>query len=234
MDRPSPYEPVQARPRPLALAIVELPFLYLRALFPSARLFAAEGERASWGIVWIQILLLILIPGALGLVRGLTRDASIGAAANSQQLYDVLASLSVGTSIVATLIQVLIVPILFFIGVTIQFLLAKAFRGQGTYLAQSYTALLYQVPLTIIHSVITTVLLFLHVAGRLVISPVIGLALVIYSVLLNIEAIAGVHRLTKGRATAVVLIPYIVGALVACGLTIALARYIISALHGVR
>jgi len=63
---------------------------------------------------------------------------------------------------------------------------------------------------------------------------VLGLALVIYSVLLNIAAIAGAHRLTRGRATAVVLIPYIVGALVACGLTIALAKYIISALHGIR
>lgn len=238
MDRPGPYdvsvdEPIQLRPRPLALAIVELPYLYVRGLFPSKHFFAEEGERASWGIIWFQIFLLILIPGILGLLRGFNTDKSISTTANSQQLYDVLASVSVGTSIAATLIQVLIVPIFFFIGITIQFLLAKAFRGQGSFMAQSYDSLLYQVPLTILHSVIVTILLFAHVAvaGRIIISPVIALAFIIYSVLLNIAAIAGVHRLTRGRATAVVLIPYIVGALVVCGLTIALAQFIISALH---
>src|SRR5438105_1655882 len=176
------YEP--ARPRPLGLAVLELPYLYLRGLFPSPRFFAQEGERASWGIVWVQILLLIIIPGALGLLRGLSRSAAIGAATGSQALYNSLVSFAIGTSLAGTLILTLIVPILFFIGVGIQFALAKAFGGNGRFVGQCYTQLLYLVPLTIISSVISTLfVLFVQFATRVVISPVISLALFIYGVL---------------------------------------------------
>lgn len=224
----------QPHPRPLGLAIIELPYLYLKALFtPFVRMFEYEGARASWGIVWIQILLLILIPGALGLVRGLTHAAVIRST-SSTALYDSIASLVVGTSVIGTLLQTLIVPIVFFIGVTIQFLLAKAFRGEGSYLAQSYTTLLYEVPLTIVSSVLSTVLVLIQFSGKLVVTPVVSLALFIYGIVLNVFAIAGVHRLTRGRATAVVLIPYIVGALLACGLTVYFTRAIIDFAHNLR
>jgi hypothetical protein len=46
--------------------------------------------------------------------------------------------------------------------------------------------------------------------------------------------IAGVHNMTRGKATAVVLIPYIVGALLACGLALYFAKLIISTLHNVQ
>src|SRR5436309_4681430 len=131
------YEP--AKPRPLGLAVLELPYLYIRALFPSSRFFAQEGERATWGIVWVQILLLIIIPGALGLLRGLSRSAAIGNATDSQALYNALVSFAIGTSLVGTLVLTLIVPILFFIGVSIQFVLAKAFGGNGRFVGQSHT-----------------------------------------------------------------------------------------------
>jgi hypothetical protein len=228
------YEPTPVRPRPLGIAILELPYLYLRALFPSSRFFAQEGERATWGIVWVQILLLIIVPGALGLLRGLSRSAAIGAAASSQTLYDALASFAVGASIVGTLILALIVPIIFFIGVSIQFALAKAFGGNGRFVGQSHTQLLYQVPLTILGSIISTLLvLFVSFTVRVGINPVIQLALFIYGIVLNITAIEGVHHLTRGRATAVVLIPYIVGALAACGLAFYFAKLIISTLHNI-
>ena len=53
-----------AEPRPLGLAVAELPILYAKALVPPyTKTFEMEGRRASWGIVWIQILVLIIIPG---------------------------------------------------------------------------------------------------------------------------------------------------------------------------
>jgi Yip1 domain len=229
------YEPVPAKPRPLGLAVLDLPYLYIRGLFPSSRFFAQEGERGSWGIVWVQILLLIIIPGALGLLRGLSRSAAIGNATNSQALYNTLVSFAIGTSLAGTLILTLIVPILFFIGVGIQFALAKAFGGNGRFVGQCYAQLLYQVPLTILTSIISTLfVLFVQFTTRLVISPVVSLALFIYGVLLNVMVIAGVHNMTRGKATAVVLIPYIVGALLACGLALYFAKLIISALHNVQ
>jgi hypothetical protein len=86
--------------------------------------------------------------------------------------------------------------------------------------------------LTILGSIISTLLvLFVSFTVRVGINPVIQLALFIYGILLNVMAIAGVHNLTRGKATAVVLIPYIVGTLVACGLAFYFAKLIISALH---
>ncbi|QBD83117.1 hypothetical protein EPA93_47025 [Ktedonosporobacter rubrisoli] len=223
-----------AKPRPLAIAIIELPILYLKAIFrPSARLFAEEGERAKWDIVVVQLFLLVFIPGVLGLIRGLNRASTIRATGGPSPLYNALASLAVGTSLVATLIQVLAVPILFFIGVTIQFLLARAFSGNGSYVSQAYATLLYQVPLTVVQSIITTVLVLMQTFGRIFISPIIGLAIIIYSIFINIAAIAGVHRLSHGRSTAVVIIPYVLAVLLTCGLTIYFARLIISAVHNI-
>lgn len=230
-----PYGAARVRPRPLGLAIVELPILYIRALFsPVARFFAAEGERATWGIVWVQLLLLIIIPGALGLVRGYSRSAQIRAAhvgTDAQGIYNALATLALGSSVAVTLAEVLAIPILFFVGVTFQFLLAKAFRGLGGYLSQAYTTLLFAVPLVILSSLINTLLVFFHVTAREAIAPVVSLALLFYGILLNIAMIVGVHRLTRGRATAVVVIPYIIGVLVAVGLLIYFARLIINAIH---
>ncbi len=234
-QNPSVYEGQETQGRPLILAIVELPLLYSKALFmPVPETFAKERQRGSWAIVWIQLLLIIVISAVLGLLRGLHRSTTVGTLTGSQALYDAVASIAVGTSLAATLIQVIIVPILFFIGVGIQYLLAKAFRGEGSFLSQAYTALLYQAPLLILHSIISTVLVFIaSLTLRIVLDPVIAVALLIYSILLNIAAIAGVHTMTRGKASAVVLIPYIVGALVACGLTFALAQYIISAVHNI-
>jgi hypothetical protein len=59
------------------------------------------------------------------------------------------------------------------------------------------------------------------------------LALFIYGILLNITAIEGAHHLARGRATAVVLMPYIIGTLAACGLAFYFAKLIISTLHNI-
>ena len=90
------------------------------------------------------------------------------------------------------------VPLLFFIGAGIQYLLARAFRGQGAFLQQCYAVLLYQVPLGIISYVIGLVP---------ILGGIVAFALAIYGIVLNVFAIMAVHRLSGGRATAVVLIP---------------------------
>lgn len=233
-DQPSQFPDVLvAEPRPLGLAVAELPILYAKALVPPyAKTFEMEGQRASWGIVWIQILVLIIIPGILGLLRGLHHSARLAAITGTQTTYVAFASIAAGTSIAATLIQIITVPILFFIGVGIQFLLARAFRGTGTFLAQSYATLLYLVPLTILGGIISTLFVYLTpLSAQIVAIPVITLALLIFNILLNITEIAGVHRMEHNKAAAVVLIPYIVAALISCGLIFYLAHAIISALH---
>jgi hypothetical protein len=224
----------RAKPRQLGVAMVQLPVLYLKTLFtPSTRWFAEEGQQASWGIVWVQVILLIIVPGILGYFRALDRSAAARDATNSQALGDLLSALIVSTSIIGIVVQTLIVPAFFFFGVIIQFILAKAFRGYGSFLAQSHTMLLYHVPLTIINSALSSIFLAIHLSLplRLVLNPVVDLVLFIYGLFLNIAAITGVHRLTRGRATLVVVLAYIIFWLIIIVLLIMLARAIVSALH---
>ncbi len=90
------------------------------------------------------------------------------------------------------------VPVSFFILVGIQYLIAKAFQGEGRFLTQSYTTLLYQVPIYAAS----------YVLGLIpILGGIAGFALYIYSIVLNVFSIMAVHRLSGGKATAVVLIP---------------------------
>ncbi len=224
----------RARRRPLGAASIRLPLLYFKTLFtPTARLFAQEGERASWGLVWIQIILLIVIPGVLGFLRGLDRSAAARSATNSQALANLFSALAISTTTFGLIVQILIVPILFFFGLSIEFIIARAFRGRGRLLAQGHVTLLYQVPLAIIGSLISTLFLAIHLplAVRLSLYPFINLAFFLYSLFLNILAIEGVHRLMRGRATLVVVITYVVFVLIIVLLLVVLAIFIISQLH---
>ena len=233
-DRATIGRIAETRPRSLGAASIRLPLLYLKALFtPSARFFAAEGERASWGLVWIQIILLILIPGLLAFFRSLDLSSAARDATSSQAIGDLLSALTVSTTLVGIIAQILIVPLLFFFGLIVEFLIARAFRGQGRLVWQGHAALLYQVPLAIISSAISTIFLAIHLplAVRLSLYPIINLALFIYGLFLNIMAIEGVHRLTRGRSTLVVIVTYAVFALIIMLLLIVLARAIVSALH---
>lgn len=233
-DRVTGDRIAETRPRSLGAASVRLPLLYLKALFtPSARFFAEEGERASWGLVWIQIILLVLIPGLLAFFRSLDHSSAARDATNSQAIGDLLSALTVSTTLVGIIAQILIVPLLFFFGLIVEFLIAKAFSGQGRLVWQGHAALLYQVPLAIIGSAISTIFLAIHLplAVRLSLYPIISIALFIYGLFLNIMAIGGVHRLTRGRSTLVVVVTYVVFALIVILLLVVLARSIVSALH---
>ena len=148
-------------------------------------------------MVWIQLLAIALIGTILGFIR-----AAIGLAASSFSTTsgfnpNAILALSVGGST----FSFISIPVSFFILVGIQYLLAKAFQGQGRFLTQGYTTLLYQTPIYIISFVIGLIPIF---------GGLIGAVLYIYSIVLNVFAIMAVHRLSGGKATAVVLIPIIV------------------------
>lgn len=183
-------------PRPLSVAIQELPNQYIKVCTkPSAQSFAEEMGKANWGIVWIQLLGLAVIGTIFGFIGNLISPLvlSNGGSVNASGFL----ALSVGASI----FSIISVPLSFFILVGIQYLLARAFHGQGTFLQQSYTTLLFQVPLGILR----------YVLGIIpILGGIAGFALTIYGLVLNIFSIMAVHRLSGGKATAVVLIPIVV------------------------
>ncbi len=201
------------RPLPLKEAFKQLPNQYRYVLTkPGAATFAEELPKASWDITLVQILIMIVVAIVLGLIRAAITSATVNATLSGTGLSSLdlrtFSSLIYATSFSSVFLSIITVPLGFFIGVGIQFLIAKAFKGEGTFLTQSYTSLLYQVPIYIVSSLIS-LLTVIPVVGSIIVIP-IAAALFIYSVVLNVYQIMAVHRLSGGKAVWVVLIPYIV------------------------
>jgi hypothetical protein len=207
----------------LSEAIRQLPDQYRHVLTkPGAATFAEELPKASWDITLVQLLIMIVVGVVLGVIRAAIAPVSTNTALTGSGLspstMQSISSLVYATSFGGAFANIIGVPLTFFIGVGILFLIAKAFKGEGTFLTQSYTSLLYQVPLYIISSLLSFLGL-IPVAG-IALSGLIGLVVFVYSVVLNIFQIMAVHRLSGGKAVWVVLIPYIVGfvLLLLCGI----------------
>jgi len=216
------YDSPPVTPHPFREALRQLPRQYIKAITrPSAATFAEEMNKASWGMLWVQLLgialfslliLLLLIPVYPLLLERFLQLIALPQGATPlpptvlKRLQSSLTN-SIGSSIAS-------VPTSFFIGQGIYYLLAKAFRGTGTFLAQGYTTLLFQTPLALTGTILTGLALLVSalVPPGLFIGiaciVLFGLALGIYQIVLQIFAIMAVHRLSGGKATAVVLLPY--------------------------
>ena len=218
---PSEYKPAfsgpdgSQAPLPLTSALRQLPHQYVRVLTkPSEESFEKELYKANWAISIVQLLIMIVV-GIIRIILGIigsslshtaagtyvTNSTSIGM--SQQAFYRLLIFPSIG----AAVLEIIVVLIVFFIGVSIQFLLAKAFSGYGMFLTQSYATLLYMVPISIISSALN-LLRGIPVAGTIIVD-LIGL-LILYSIVLNIFQIMATHHLSGGKATAVVLLSHVI------------------------
>jgi hypothetical protein len=211
------------RPLPLNEAIKQLPGQYQHVLTkPGAATFAEELPKASWDITLVQILIMIVVGVVLGVIHAAITPAIANTALSGSGLSGVnvqtYTSLLYASSFGSAFLGIISVPLSFFIGVGIQFLIAKAFKGEGTFLTQSYTSLLYQVPLYIIVSLLS-LLSVIPIAG-VIIAGLVSFASFVFGVILNVFQLMAVHRLSGGKAVWVVLIPYIVAfvLLLLCGL----------------
>ena len=199
------YPPPQVAPLPLGEAIRQLPNQYIRVLTkPSAATFAAEQGKAAWNIVWVQLLGIAII--AAGLVFLLFQLTLPGMLSSSNVPPSSIVALE-GVSLGFALFFIVLIPLGFFIGTGIQYLIAKAFGGQGTFLAHGYSYLLYYAPI----GIVSLLLGLIPILGSLA-----GSALGIYAIVLNVFMIMGVHRMSGGKATLVVLLPLIVLFVIGC------------------
>jgi len=204
------YPPPQATPLPLEQAIKDLPSQYIKVLTkPSADTFTQEMGKASWNIVWAQLIGYALVSAILSYIASLIMPnpfSTMGPTASNPIMIQLI-----HWGFTLGLIPLIIIS--FFIGTGIRYLIAKAFRGQGTFLAQGYTDLLFSVPLGILSTLVARVPLL----GSLV-----AFGLGIYVMVLHIFSIMAVHRLSGGKATAVVLLPIAVGILLIVLLAVAI------------
>lgn len=194
------FMPPPAAPRPLGQAIQELPRQYFKILTkPGAQTFAEEQGKADWGIIWLQLVFIGLVGTIIGIINAFlhlaaTMYAMPGNGSSSAILGTVYSLTTSGPSIfsLASIIAV------FFIVVGIQYLLAKAFGGNGDFKQQGYSYLLFYVPLALIGDVLGLVP---------ILGLIVGLAAGIYQIVLNVFSIMAAQRLSGGKATGVVLIP---------------------------
>jgi len=183
--------PVVSAPLPPGEAIRQLPNQYIKVLTkPSVLTFDQEKGKAAWDIVWVQLIILAVGFTVFSFLVGLIFPESTRPSGGG-----------------ASFLYIILIPLIFFISMGPYYLIAKAFKGEGTFLQQIYTALLFSTPIAIIFGI----LIFIPILGGIAF-----LALTVYANVLNIFSIMSVHRLSGGKATAVALIPGVVAVLLAC------------------
>ncbi len=175
------YPPPQTAPLPLGEAIRQLPNQYIKVLTrPSAATFAEEQGKASWDIVWVQLIIYAIVAAVLGYLALLISPNQFSTTSSSALSPGMVQAISLSTGFGL----ILLIPIGFFIGVGIYYLIAKAFGGQGTFLAQSYTTLLYSVPIGILSFALrlipilgakATAVVLIPVAVLLVLACILGI-----------------------------------------------------------
>ncbi len=221
----------QSAPLPLREAIKQLPRQYRKVLTrPGPTTFAEEMGKAEWRIVWVQLLGYAAVDAILAILIWLVLVAF------EWFLFSAILSSSPDTSSFPLapfiLLPGFVIGIVFFLTIFIAaiggfffnqgviYVLAKAFGGQGNFLTQVYTALLFQAPIGLL-------------SGLIGLIPYLGSMIAsagsIYGLVLQIFALMSVHRLSGGKAAAVVLIPVAVGILLAFGFYILFLVFLFNA-----
>lgn len=180
-------------------------------------------------LVWLQLAILIAIPLILGLIRSVFRDHSSGVNTIANPLFGLLSAITVGATIGALILKIILVPVLFLIGLSLQYAIARIVGGRGRYVGHGFSMLLYQVPLTFIGGIIIAVFVIMHFSA-LFVSPIISMVLFVYGIYINVFVVMGVHALSRGKAIAAVIIPYVIGVLAICGGLAALTHYLAKSL----
>ncbi|GAC1625892.1 MAG: hypothetical protein NVS4B11_22140 [Ktedonobacteraceae bacterium] len=217
---PSSFALPQATPLPLGEAIRRLPAQYWKVITrPASMTFAEEMGKARWNIVWVQIGCYIVIITLLGFLSNLFVQSRAGTLSATGTLTpDTLALAQKFLALltfVSTYGQVFLIPLSLFVGTGILFLLAKAFGGDGKFLSQLYSTLLFVVPLGIIVNIATLLLSLLPTFGSLLSFLILFGYLGYEGTLLGLMLMP-VHRLSGGRAAGAVLLLFGVALVLSC------------------
>ena len=210
---PYPSGMSQAARLPLGEATRQLPGQYWRVLTrPGPISFAQEAGKGGGDIVLIQLIAYTIIDALLGMLRLKLYPIDVSATTSTVSGIDPARVASTETAIITFISGpglFILVPLAFYVYQGIAFGIARAANGQGTLATQSYATLLFFVPLGILVSALD--LIPVPFLGGL-----IGLALIVYGIVLSVFAMMGTHRLSGGKASAAALLPLLGVFLLAC------------------
>ncbi|GLV56401.1 hypothetical protein KDH_32420 [Dictyobacter sp. S3.2.2.5] len=218
-----------SQPLPLRDAVSQLPTQYFRVLTkPGASTFAQENGKAAWNIIWMQILILAVISTIFSIINiFIQHPAKITPIRNGGVLNSILAVsqaiISLGP-VSGTIIHLLWAVAGFFAGTGIYYLIARAFRGQGTWKQHVYSTLLISTPLRLFYGLVGLI-------SIVNINMLLFLVMTIYQLILQVYMTMAVHRLSGGRATMAVLLLPIALFILACVATVIIVALLISSLH---
>ena len=165
--------------------VLDLPRQYLDALIDPITIFTEVRRRASWSLIVFQFvgifLLLMLAVTFFNLLTLLVKGES------TSQL---------GSADARFALTLLVLIVIFLVHVAIQFLLAKAFHGTGSFREQLYVLLLIAIPMGIVLTIMAS-------AGGL------NFVFAAYALGLSVVAVRAVHNLSRNRAILTMLVPVI-------------------------
>ena len=162
---------------------------------PGVASFARELPTANWRDIWLSLIGLGILSAITGAIAALYtgQTITIPRTDGTTTTWHIPAG--------ASWFAIISVPLAFFIGVAILFVVAKLFGGTGTFLEQSYAMALFYVPIQAVIAILGLVPFFGGLA-----TFVLG----IYEIVLAVFAIAASQRLSTGRSVAVVLLPGVI------------------------
>jgi hypothetical protein len=177
----------------------QLPLQYINIFIkPSVNTLSEVMGKASWWLVLVQFLSLVIITGAVSFLGLVIPFAALhGITALSISFVRPLGWLPFPLN------EITLVLASFFIGLGTAYVCSKVCGGQGTFLAHLYCLLVCTVPLV----TVSGALLLIPATGWLLLLPGgIVSALFIYRMVLHTITIMAVHRLGAGQAMIIVLI----------------------------
>jgi hypothetical protein len=160
-------------------SLLQLPRLYFLAVFrPSVATYRSFEGQASWSLVGAQLILWAILDAVLGVLVNIISSPAGGSAFS--RFYTLATSYGL----------VLVVPALFFLVMGIVYLVAKALKGQGTFLEQCNVFLYVGVPL----GIGSKLLALIPNIGRY-----LNIILSLYGIVLLVLVVMAVHR--PGKAS---------------------------------
>lgn len=197
-------------PRPFG----EIPALWLKVFQMNASFFSTEMHRASAGNTLIAVIISAVFSGITTGLSAIFGGVDQFLRALQFESFGGQIESSAGMVLTYVCLGLFFAPLGFYIGNGLNFLVARLLGGQGEFTPQAYLFSLFGVPLGVVVGVLGLVPC---------VGPLVSFGISIFGLVLGIQAMQVVHRLSSGKAAVSVLWPLVFLIIIPCCLVVMLA-----------